>query len=95
MKQAAITFMVSHLSTKEEQYELKRSFNLFDVNGDGRIELDEFIEAYRKAYPDFAPKKVTKEATEYFQAVDVDRNGSIDFGEWCTATINKRTLISE
>jgi Ca2+-binding EF-hand superfamily protein len=35
--------MVSHLSTKKEQAELRKSFNLFDTNGDGKIELSEFI----------------------------------------------------
>ncbi len=39
LKQAAITYMVSHLSTKQEQAELRKSFNLFDTNGDGKIEL--------------------------------------------------------
>lgn len=41
------------------------------------------------------PVKVVKEATEFFNNVDLDRNGSIDFGEWCAATINKRTLLNE
>lgn len=95
LKQAAITFMVTHLSTKQEQKELKKSFNQFDQNGDGKIELDEFIEAYKKVYPNFSKGKIVKEATEFFQAVDVDKNGVIDYGEWCAATINKRTIVNE
>ena len=39
LKLAAITFMVTHLSTKQEQVELQKSFKLFDINGDGKIEL--------------------------------------------------------
>lgn len=39
--------------------------------------------------------RVVKDATEFFNNVDMDRNGSIDFGEWCAATINKRTLLNE
>jgi len=38
--------MVSRLSTKKEQAELKNTFNLFDLNGDGKIQIDEFITAY-------------------------------------------------
>jgi len=30
---------------------LRKSFNLFDSNGDGKIELDEFIDSYKKVYP--------------------------------------------
>lgn len=30
-----------------------------------------------------------------FGHADVDKNGSLDFGEWCAATINKRELLNE
>lgn len=36
-----------------------------------------------------------KEANDFFTAADVDKNGEIDFGEWCAATINKRQLLNE
>lgn len=50
--------MVSQLSTKQEQTELRKTFNLFDTNGDGKIELAEFIQSYRKVYPDMQEKDV-------------------------------------
>lgn len=87
--------MVSHLSTKAEQAELRKTFNQFDINGDGKIELMEFIDSYKKVYPAMDQVRVVKDATEFFNNVDMDRNGSIDFGEWCAATINKRTLLNE
>jgi hypothetical protein len=31
----------------------------------------------------------------FFEGIDTDKNGSIDFGEWCAATINKRSLLNE
>jgi len=46
LKQAAITFMTTHLATKQERMYLMQSFQQFDVNGDGKIELDEFVTAY-------------------------------------------------
>jgi Ca2+-binding EF-hand superfamily protein len=42
--------MVTHLSTKKEQNELRKTFNQFDINGDGKIEEEEFINAYKKVY---------------------------------------------
>ena len=87
--------MVTHLSTRQEQTELRKTFNLFDINGDGKIEKEEFLASYKKVYQNFDPEKVTKEAIEFFDAVDIDKNGSIDFGEWCAATINKRSLLRE
>jgi Ca2+-binding EF-hand superfamily protein len=87
--------MVSHLSTKAEQAELRKTFNQFDLNGDGKIELVEFIDSYKKVYPAMDQIRVVKDATNFFNNVDMDKNGSIDFGEWCAATINKRTLLNE
>lgn len=34
-------------------------------------------------------------ANEIFNQADVDGSGEIDFGEWCTATINQVELLSE
>ena len=43
--------MSAQLSTKKEQNELRKTFNQFDTNGDGKIEKDEFIAAYKQVYP--------------------------------------------
>lgn len=58
--------MVSRLSTKKEQAELKNTFNLFDLNGDGKIQIDEFITAYQKVYPTMDPERVAEEARAFF-----------------------------
>ena len=34
-------------------------------------------------------------ANEIFDQADVDGTGDIDFGEWCTATINKNAILNE
>jgi Ca2+-binding EF-hand superfamily protein len=65
------------------------------MNGDGKIEEEEFVKAYQKVYPQMDPVQVAKDAREFFAAADVDKNGSIDFGEWSAATINKRNLFNE
>lgn len=87
--------MVTQLSTKKEQAALRQTFNQFDNNGDGKIERSEFVDAYKKIYPHIEPAQVEKEANEFFTQADVDKNGEIDFGEWCAATINKRNLLND
>ena len=34
-------------------------------------------------------------AKEIFNNADFDGNGHIDFGEWCTASINQNELLNE
>jgi len=95
LKTAAITFMVTHMTTKQEQAELKKTFNLFDTNGDGKIEKQEFIDSYKKVYTNLDETQVIAQASEFFERADADNNGNIDYGEWCAATINRRNILNE
>lgn len=56
--------------------------------------MDEFLRAYRTLYPDQIGEEVDERATEVFNRADVDGSGTIDFGEWCTATINQQELLN-
>ena len=75
--------------------ELRNSFNQFDENGDGLIQREEFLKAYRTLHPNEDQEMVDFKANEIFNQADVDGSGEIDFGEWCTATINQVELLSE
>ena len=95
MKHATLCFMSSHLATKKQQKVMRATFHQFDVNGDGVIQIDEFIQAYRSLYPGQDPSEIDERATEVFKNADVDGSGAVDFGEWCTATINQNELLNE
>ena len=88
LKQATLTFMAGHLATKTQQAELRKSFNQWDENGDGLIQKEEFINGFRKLHPNLPKLVVDERAIEVFTHADTDHSGAIDFGEWCTATIN-------
>lgn len=87
--------MSGHLATKKQHRELQSSFSQFDENGDGLIQRAEFLKAYRNQHPNQNPDEVDERANEIFSQADVDGSGAIDFGEWCTATINQNELLSE
>ena len=87
--------MVTQLADKEEQKRLRDSFTQFDKDGNGFIELDEFLDAYKVMYPHMDPEDLITEATKIFKQADTDGSGSLDFGEWSCATINKRTLLND
>ena len=95
LKQATLTFMAGHLATKAQQAELKKSFNQWDENGDGLIQESEFVNGYRRLFPDQDPTEVDERAKEIFGHADTDHSGAIDFSEWCTATINQNQLLND
>lgn len=87
--------MAGHLATKKQLKELRATFTQFDTNGDGLIQRDEFLVAYRSLYPTLDQGEVDERANEVFDNADVDGNGELDFGEWCTASINQTELLNE
>lgn len=95
LKQATLTFMAGHLATKKQQKELRSTFAQFDENGDGLIQRNEFLVAYRTLYPNHDQAEVDERANEVFDNADADGNGDLDFGEWCTASINQTELLNE
>lgn len=95
LRQATLTFMVTQLSNKIEENRLRKSFNQFDINGDGKIDLQEFIAAYKVVYPHIGHEDVENEATEFFKIADQDGSGFLDYQEFSVATFNQRTLLNE
>lgn len=87
--------MVSHLSTKKMLEELRDSFNQWDENGEGTLLRHEFINGYKKINEGKNMKEVEDRAKELFDDADLDGNGEIDFGEWCTCTVNKNDLLND
>jgi len=62
-----------------------------DANFDGKLTKDEIIEGFKKMEVD----NPEQEAENIMKTVDFDDNGSIEFTEWCTATMDKRKMLSK
>ena len=91
MQQAALGFIVTQLATKEDTEDLDAVFKKIDKNHDGKLTLDELMEGCKEAYP----KMTEDEVKELFNEADVDKNGTIDYSEWITATINKQKILTD
>lgn len=57
---------------------LREAFKLFDKDGDGTIDVDEFLEVFLEV----GKKKKVKEIRKIVGEIDVDGNGEIDFEEF-------------
>ena len=92
LQQAALTYIVNNLLSKEEKNDLLELFQQFDANGDGVLSKEEILNGYRQLMPfDDAEKEVERIMNE----VDIDKSGTIDYNEFVLATINKQKLLNK
>lgn len=62
-----------------------------DKNFDGVLTKDEVVEGLEKlGYDD--PEE---EADHIFQIADINKNGTLEFSEWCTATMDKDLMLTK
>merc|ERR1712096_199703 len=82
LKKAALTAAVRHLKGFEVE-ELRRHFELFDLDRDGAVTLKEFQAAVAK-WPHLLAEDFDS-AEELFQALDSDGSGQISYTEFLAA----------
>lgn len=91
MQQAAVTYIVSQLASKEEVLELQQAFKSLDTNSDGKLNREELIIGYRQILGDMAEEEVDR----ILKPADSNRSGEIDYSEWVVATMDKRKLLTD
>jgi len=72
--------VVSSITDKifESCLDLAKAFDTYDVNHDGKISLDEFIESLRKYNLGFSEEQLY----DFMASLDSDHDGTIDFNEF-------------
>ena len=88
LKKIILIFIASRLSEKDID-NLKEIFKAFDKNNDGQIGYSEFEEGLKK----LGIKE--NEISSYFNSIDTDKNGKIDYTEFLAATIEKKVFLKE
>lgn len=91
LKQAAMTYIVSQLIDEKEKKELQKIFQSLDKNGDGKLSRQELIEGYQAVYGGLA----SAELAIAFEAIDIDKSGSIDYHEFLMAALSDKKVLSE
>lgn len=90
-QQAAFAYMIHHLTDQEDVREIRKTFESFDINNDGKLSHQEIIDGFKSAIH----HKVEKEILKVIKKIDQDRSGFIELEEFVRASINKKNFISE
>lgn len=91
LKQATYSFIASQLMSKSERDNLSKVFKAFDLNGDGKLSMEEVKEGYLEHYGRIMSDA---EVEQMFQAVDTDNSGFIDYTEFVVAATSQSALTS-
>ncbi|KAJ7957914.1 putative Calcium-dependent protein kinase [Quillaja saponaria] len=90
MKKLALKVIAETLS-EEEIKGLKQTFNNMDTDGSGTITLEELKSGLSR----LGSKLTETEIKQLMDAADVDKNGTIDYIEFVTATMHRHRLEKE
>ncbi|GMI82464.1 calcium-dependent protein kinase 29 [Hibiscus trionum] len=91
LKKLALKVIAENLSSEEEIRGLKQMFNNIDTDGSGTITLEELGVGLAR----LGSKLTEPEIKQLMDAADVDKNGSIDYIEFVTATMHRHRLERE
>ncbi|KAK2197642.1 bifunctional EF-hand domain/Protein kinase domain/Protein kinase-like domain superfamily/EF-Hand 1 [Babesia duncani] len=101
LSQAALLYIGSKLITKEESKCLTDIFNRMDKNGDGQLDREELVEGYTeylklKGTPaaDLDRAGIEEQVDHILQDIDFDNNGCIDYSEFLTVAMDRKSLMS-
>ncbi len=93
LQQAALTYMVSQLTTKSEKESLRAVFMSLDRSGKGKLTKQDLVDGYKQVYGEIFGDD--DEMAKIMKNIDSDHSGFIDYTEFAVATINKKTLLSK
>jgi len=89
MKKMSLMYIASRLDENEIN-NLKNVFSAFDKSKDGQISYDEL----RQGLIQLKSNRITEQDVNFlFQALDVDRNGKVDYTEFIAATLQKANYL--
>lgn len=77
--------------TECERESFKKIFDEFDVNKDGHITASELSTVLKK----LGQNPSAEELAEFIQMCDTDKNGTIEFGEFCKYLVDLRRRVSD
>ena len=92
LQKLILSFLTNQTSFYDEIKKLKEEFDRIDENKDGEISLKELTKCLEAIYP---REEAKIKAVEIFNEIDFNHDGTINFSEYLTLTMEKEKLVSE
>ena len=92
LQKLILSFLTNQTTFHDEIKRLKEEFDRIDENKDGEISKDELIKCLETIHPNGEAKI---KANEIFNEIDFNHDGTINFSEYLTLTMEKEKLINE
>lgn len=89
-KKATLIYLAAKLPERDLD-ELRKLFIQTDINGDGKITLDEFAVALNK----YGLKLSTEETKDLMNKLDTNDNGYIDYTEFLAGCMKSKIYLKE
>ena len=83
----ALRCYISSKIENEDIQKLKNTFKALDINGDGKLSYEEFLQSFKGL---MSPDQIKKLIT----SIDVDSNGNISYNEFLAAAIEEHIFLN-
>ena len=101
MQKAVLSYMASHIISKDEEKKLREIFSELDKKHDGFLSIEELAEGYLLLFKGDT-KAAKAEARRTIQRLDINNNGTIDYNgilndilEFLMANLKRKDCINE
>jgi calcium-dependent protein kinase len=90
LEHATLLYLVRNSQRPKDYLDHRRRFSSLDTNKDGRISYEELVQSFKIIMPEAEAHKCVK---NFFQLIDTDDNGYIEFEEFMKVCTEKESLI--
>ena len=92
IQETALAYLVHNFPQMKDVVNACKLFNQIDVNGDGKINQQEFLKGLQGR---INSDTLAKDVDQIFKNIDMDNNGYIEYEEFVRAAVSKEYFINE